>query len=251
MRGVAVVLMVLGHVVDAWTRDADRGREAFYSITFLVGLAAPAFLFLAGLGTALSGAAKQRRGVSRVDARRALLRRGLTIFGLAFVFRLQAFILGFGSLIDLLRVDILNVMGLALMLAALLWGAVDSARARVLLAVAATLALAMVAPLVRSAGWVDALPVPAQWYLRPSPGHTNFTLLPWTAFVCAGLAAGVALAAAGDTRAERRLQFALATLGAAGIAVAYWASLQPTIYPPGRSTFWEHRRRSSSCAWAW
>ena len=29
-RGVAVVLMVLAHVVDAWTRDADRDRTAYY-----------------------------------------------------------------------------------------------------------------------------------------------------------------------------------------------------------------------------
>jgi hypothetical protein len=45
---------------------------------------------------------------------------------------------------------------------------------------------------------------------------------------------------AGTTTAadERRLQLTLAALAVAGTAVAYWASLQPTIYPPGRSTFW-------------
>jgi NADH:ubiquinone oxidoreductase subunit H len=37
---------------------------------------------------------------------------------------------------------------------------------------------------------------------------------------------------------ERRLQRALAALALAGVAAAYWASLQPSIYPPGRSTFW-------------
>lgn len=230
--------MVLAHVVDAWTRDADRDRTAFYWVTFLGGLAAPAFLFLAGLGSALSGASQEARGVTRADARTALVRRGLTIFGLAFAFRLQGFLLGFGSPVDLLKVDILNVMGPALMLAALLWGAVDGVRGRALLAAGATLALAMAAPLARWAAWVDLLPAPLRWYMRPTPGHTNFTLLPWAAFVCAGLAAGVALAAARDSRAERRLQLVLATLAVAGSAAAYWASLQPTIYPPGRSTFW-------------
>ena len=238
MRGVAVVLMVLAHVLDAWTREADRDRTAFYWTTFLGGLAAPAFLFLAGLGSALSGASQEARGVTRADVRAALVRRGLTIFGLAFAFRLQGFLLGFGSPVDLLKVDILNVMGPALMLAALLWGAVGGVRGRLVLAAGATLGLAVAAPLVRTAGWIDWLPVPAQWYLRPTPGHTNFTLLPWAAFVCAGLATGVALTAAREPRAERRLQLVLATLAVAGTAVAYWASLQPTLYPPGRSTFW-------------
>lgn len=55
--------MVLAHVVDAWTREADRNRDTYYWATFVGGLAAPAFLFLAGLGTALSGASKRRAGL--------------------------------------------------------------------------------------------------------------------------------------------------------------------------------------------
>lgn len=238
MRGLAVVLMVLAHIVDAWTRDADRDRTAYYWITFLGGLAAPAFLYLAGLGSALSGAAKLARGTSRAEVCRGLVMRGLTIFGLAFLFRFQGFVLGIGSPVDLLKVDVLNVMGPALVAAAVLWGAAGSAAARVVLAVGATIAIAMIAPLVRTALWVDALPAPLQWYLRPTPGHTNFTLLPWAGFVCAGLATGVCLATVRDARGERRLQLALAALAVTATAGAYWAALQPTIYPPGRSTFW-------------
>ncbi len=230
--------MVLAHVVDAWTEDADRTRTAFYRVTFLGGLAAPGFLFLAGLGTAFSGASQRRRGLTLAAARWALVRRGLIIFGLAFAFRLQAFILGLGRPIDLLKVDVLNVMGVALVGAALLWSLADDDRVRVWLAVAVTAALAFAAPLVRAAVWIDALPGPVQWYLRPSPGHTNFTLLPWAGFVTAGLGVGVALAAARHEREERRLQLVLAALAVAGIGLAYWGSLQPSIYAPGRSTFW-------------
>ena len=230
--------MVLAHVVDAWTREADRDRSSYYWATFLGGLAAPAFLFLAGLGTALSGASQRRRGRSAAEVRRALVLRGLTIFGLAFAFRLQAFILGLGRPVDLLKVDVLNVMGLALVVAALLWSLVDDDRGRVWLAVLATAALAFVAPLVRTAGWIDWLPAPLQWYLRPTPGHTNFTLLPLAAFVTAGLAVGVRVAGVKAADDEWRLQRALAVLAVLGTAAAYWASLQPSIYPPGRSTFW-------------
>ena len=48
----------------------------------------------------------------------------------------------------------------------------------------------------------------------------------------------MALAATRDGRGERRLHAGLAVLAVAGVAVAYWASLQPTIYAPGRSSFW-------------
>jgi uncharacterized membrane protein len=230
--------MVLAHVVDAWTRDGDRDRTSYYWTTFLGGLAAPGFLFLAGLGTALSGASQRRRGTPLGQVRRALVLRGLTIFALAFAFRLQAFILGLGRPIDLLKVDVLNVMGLALILAALLWSLVDDNRGRIWTALAATTALALVAPLVRTAGWIDQLPALLQWYLRPTPGHTNFTLLPWAAFVIAGLGVGVAVAGARQESEERRLQLWLAALAVVGTAAAYWASLQPSIYPAGRSTFW-------------
>jgi uncharacterized membrane protein len=230
--------MVLAHVVDAWTREADRDRSSYYWATFAGGLAAPAFLFLAGLGTALSGVSQRRRGRTLAEVRRALVWRGLTVFGLAFAFRLQAFILGLGRPVDLLRVDVLNVMGLALVLAAVLFCLVDDDHGRVWTAVVVTAALAFVAPIVRTAGWIAWLPAPLQWYLRHTPGHSNFTLLPWAAFVTAGLAVGVPVAVAKTATGERRLQVALAMLALLGTAAAYWASLQPSIYPPGRSTFW-------------
>jgi uncharacterized membrane protein len=233
-----VVLMVLSHVVDAWTREADRDRTAFYWANFAGGLAAPAFLFMAGLGTALSGASKLRHGRSRFEATLALARRGVMIFGLAFVFRAQALALGWGAPIGFLKVDILNVMGPALIVAAGLWGLGASPAGRVAVAAVATVALAMAAPLIRTAGWIDVLPGPLQWYWRPTPPHTNFTLVPWSAFVFAGVAAGAALAAVRDGRGERRLHSALAALAVSVGAVAWWASFQPSIYPPGRSAFW-------------
>ncbi len=230
--------MVLAHVVDAWTRDADRDRTTYHWATFIGGLAAPAFLFLAGLGTALSGASRLRAGATRREATLALARRGLIVFGLAFVFRAQSLALGWGAPIGFLKVDILNVMGPALVVAAAVWGVAASTAGRVVAASAATVALAMAAPLIRTAAWIDALPVPLQWYWRPTPGHTNFTLVPWSAFVFAGVAAGAALGSARTERDERRLQLALAVLAVATGVVAYWASFQPTIYPAGRSSFW-------------
>ena len=59
------------------------------------------------------------------------------------------------------------------------------------------------------------LPAPLQWYWRPTPGHTNFTLVPWAGFVFAGVAAGAAL----DRRADRDARSADCNAALAALAV--------------------------------
>ena len=94
----------------------------FRYATVLGGFAAPLFLWLAGLAVVLAAAAVVRRGGSRRDAAEAVCRRGLEIFILAFLFRLQAFIVSPGSHpVTLFRVDILNIMGPAIVAAGLVW----------------------------------------------------------------------------------------------------------------------------------
>ena len=77
----------------------------------LGGFGAPLFLLLAGVAVSLSAGSKMRRARDRQAAARAVMRRGLEIFALAFLFRVQAWILGWSPNWTLLRVDILNVMG--------------------------------------------------------------------------------------------------------------------------------------------
>src|SRR5262249_28713598 len=121
-RGVAVLLMIEAHAIDAWTRPASKGSDAYGIGVLLGGVAAPMFLWLAGLGTAMAAARAAERTGSRSRAVEAGIRRGLEIFVLAFFFRLQAFIVSPPStLLKLFRVDILNVMGPAMAAAAVLW----------------------------------------------------------------------------------------------------------------------------------
>src|SRR5262245_44713110 len=98
--------MIVWHTADAWTRAADRHSVAFGRVLILGGFAAPLFLWLAGLAAALLGARLVRNG-TRADAVRAICRRGLQIFILAFLFRIQAFIITPGSHpVTIFRVDI-------------------------------------------------------------------------------------------------------------------------------------------------
>ena len=76
---------------------------------------------LAGVAVALSAGSKFRRTGDRGGCS-GRARRGLEIVALALVFHFQAWMLGWShAWRDLLRVDILNVMGPSIATAAMLW----------------------------------------------------------------------------------------------------------------------------------
>jgi len=237
LRGVAVLIMIEAHVIDSWTRAADHRTRAFGESMILGGFGAPLFLFLAGIAVAMSAGSKARRTGDSRAAVRAVQRRGLEIFVLAFLFRLQAFIVSPGGHpISLFRVDILNVMGPAIVVAGLVWGAGRTTTWRVVAFGALALAMAMVTPVVRTASWVSELPLWVQWYMKPAAEYTTFTMFPWAGFVFAGGAVGVLLAAANEERTERFVQLTLVVAGALLVALGFYTATQPSIY--SQSSFW-------------
>lgn len=237
LRGVAVVVMITAHATDAWTRPADRGLALYRWTIVVAGGGSALFLFLAGVAATLAASARARRFNDSDRAAASVRRRGWQIFLYAFVFRLQSFALSPGSsLLGLLKVDILNVMGPSIAAAAGLWQLARSTRGRVILLSIVTAAIALLTPVVRTAAWPAFLPPPIEWYLRPSPGRTNFTLLPWAGFVTAGAVVGVWLDGARGPRAERRAHLVLAAV-AFGLVVVGWAgSYMPSPYR--QSAFW-------------
>jgi len=241
-RGVAVLLMIVAHTADAWTRAADRQSTAFGWTMVLGGFAAPLFLWLAGLVIALSATRFAPTDDGRGTAVHAICKRGLEIFILAFLFRLQAFIVSPGSHpIAIFRVDILNVMGPSIVAVGLVWALGASTGARAVLYAAVAAAIAMVTPIIRAAAIVNELPVWLQWYVRPAGDLTTFTMFPWSGFVFAGAACGVLLSVK-DRRQERRMQAAFATAGVILVVFGFYTSTRASIY--AQSNFW-----SSSPTW--
>jgi uncharacterized membrane protein len=228
LRGVAVLLMIVAHLFDSWTRFPDRETRA-YDIAMLVGGAGTIlFLFLAGVTLALSAGSKLRRTGNAAAAAQAVALRGLEIFALAFVFRLQAFFLGWsGRWLDLLRVDILNIMGPSIAAAALLWRMGSSVRNRSMIFASATAATAFLTPIVRTLppGW---LPHPFYAYIVPVSGLSNFVFFPWTALVFAGACVGALVDAVqtpeADARTHRQLAIGGALVSAGALAASYLAS---------------------------
>ena len=237
MRGFAVLVMVEAHVLDGWTLVTERQRPGFINAMVLAGFAAPLFLFLAGVSLVLSAESKYRKTGDFAESWRAVHRRGWQIFGLAFLFRLQSFILTGGySLIGLLKVDILNVMGPAMAVAGMVGGHVKTRGARAFAFGAIAVAIAMVTPIVRLTPALNWLPDPVEWYFRPSPARTNFTLFPWAGFVLAGAVVGMAVNAIRRAEHPMRLQLGLAAVSFLLAAAGYGASFLPSIYE--RSEFW-------------
>ena len=230
LRGIGVLIMVEAHTLDSWTRAQDRGH-AFKWAMVVGGFGAPIFLFLAGVSLALAIGSRLRKGLSAPEAVARARRRAWQIFGLAFLFRLQAAIISGGwSLQSLLKVDILNIMGLSMLAAAILWGLGRGIGSRTLMLSIAAVAAAMTTPIVRVTPLLAPLPYPIEWYFRPDPGRTTFTLFPWAGFVLAGCAIGLWLDRVSDESGERRVIVALAALGIAVTGAGYAAIFLPPIY---------------------
>ena len=235
LRGIAVIIMVAAHVTDAWTRVEDRDRTLYGYTVIIFGLASTWFLFLAGLTLSLA-ASNRAASVGHAAAASMARWRALQIFALAFLFRLQSQLLGWGPLVNFLKVDILNVMGVAMLAAAGLWGLSSNRRVRIALFAIATAAISMTTPLVREWGALAALPDAIESYIRPMAGRTNFALFPWAGFLLGGTIAGELIQAARTESEERRLQYGFVIAGTSGAAIAYALSFQPPIYP--NANFW-------------
>jgi uncharacterized membrane protein len=95
-RGLAVLFMIQFHILDAWISPGGKvGQEGlFTALTWIGGLAAPGFIYMAGLSQALSDEAQARKGGDPVARRRAAIGRGLWLLGIAYLFRVFSFVAG-------------------------------------------------------------------------------------------------------------------------------------------------------------
>jgi len=227
MRGLACVLMFQTHCYDSWLSPEAR-KSSLLAWSRLGGtLPAPLFIFLAGLSFALVTERLREKGVDRGAIAKQTILRGAEIFGMGLLFRVQEFALGYpwSPWTDLLRVDVLNILGLSMMLMGVLcWaaGSGDAATARVRTLTAGLFAatiVAMATPPLWATYRPRFLPWPLESYINGvhifnQPQPWLFPLFPWSAFAFAGLAVGFFLFSG---FAQRKEGLAFAALGAAGI----------------------------------
>ncbi|HUL15149.1 MAG TPA: heparan-alpha-glucosaminide N-acetyltransferase domain-containing protein [Terriglobales bacterium] len=235
MRGLACVLMFQVHCYDSWLNPEAR-KSALRAWSQLGGtLPAPLFTFLAGLSVALVTQHLREKGIARNAIGKQTILRGAEILGLGLLFRVQEFVLGYpwSPWTDLLRVDILNLLGVAIMMvSALCWitgpraGTVRQTEAvhrsrnlGIVTSLAMAALIAMLTPPLWTTWRPKFLPWPIESYINgvhifDKPQPWLFPIFPWTAFAFAGLAVGFFLF---TDFARRRETLAFLGLAATGI----------------------------------
>jgi uncharacterized membrane protein len=252
MRGLACVLMFQTHCYDSWLSPSAR-RSDFFMYSQLGGtFPAPLFLFLAGISFALVTERLSQKNLAPGAVARSTITRGAEILGLGLLFRLQEYVLGWGwsPWTDLLRVDILNTIGLSMMLMGVMCWLVGTAAARmpdagkslrisalVAAASAISLLISLLTPLIWTAWRPRFLPWPIESYLDGvhnlgTPQGWLFPIFPWTAFAFAGLAVGFILQSQWTRTREATVFFAAGGVGAALIAFSRWLDASSIhVYP--------------------
>jgi uncharacterized membrane protein len=225
LRGVAVIIMMFWHAMDAWTAAGARHGQAFYITTFIGGWAAPLFLFLAGVSIPFS---------------RSPIRRGWQVLALAFVFRLQSFVLNPGApWTSMLKPDILNILGIGIVLAGFAWSRTKSVWDRSLWLGIPTALFILLAPWSRSwhwPGWLGDIATPLEGYIRPVSGVGGFSIFPWLAFIFAGAYVGSLIPDPRPAGQEPQFHARLGIAGVALLVAGYAGSFFPS--PFARSEFW-------------
>ena len=270
MRGLACLLMFQTHCYDSWLGGSPRQSRFFMDSQLLGTFPAPLFLFLAGISFALVTDKLLQKNLSATQIARSTIRRGAEIFGFGLLFRLQEYLISWGwaPKSDLLRVDILNTIGLSMMLMGILcwlalslsirkgnmWGlpspAVRPGEARqeaastlksrfvlILSAAAAALVISALTPLLWTTWRPRFLPWPLESYINGvhnlgTPQAWLFPVFPWTAFAFAGLAVGFILQSPWTRAREARVFFSLGIVGIVLIELSRWIDALPRqLYP--------------------
>ncbi len=241
MRGLACVLMFQTHCYDSWLSPGAR-QSKFFMYSQLGGtFPAPLFLFLAGISFALVTEKLWKKHLAPAQIARTTIRRGAEIFAFGLLFRLQEYIIAWGWAppSDLLRVDVLNTIGLSMMLMGVLcwlvlwlWRGVQVRLALVLASAGTALLISLLTPPLWTTWRPDWLPWPLESYINGvhnlgTPQAWLFPIFPWSAFAFAGLAAGFILQAEWSHKVEASIFFLAGVAGLGLIAAARWLDARP------------------------
>lgn len=245
MRGLACLLMFQTHCYDSWLSPQAR-QSRFFMYSQLGGtFPAPLFLFLAGISFALVTERLWNKNLPVAQIGRTTILRGGEIFCYGLLFRLQEYVVSWGwaPKSDLLRVDVLNTIGLSMMLLGvvcwmvLAWSSRAgrspiNRKALVLSAAGTALLISLLSPALWTTWRPTWLPWPIESYVD---GVHNlgvsqaglFPVFPWTAFAFAGLAVGFILQSQWARALEARAFFAMGLAGGVLIEFARWLDRQP------------------------
>jgi uncharacterized membrane protein len=258
IRGLACLLMFQTHCYDSWLGGSAR-QSRFFMYSQLGGtFPAPLFLFVAGISFALVTERLRQKNLPPGQIARTTILRSAEILGLGLLFRVQEFVISWGwaPKSDLLRVDILNTIGLSMMLMGVVCWMVNvwtrprahaaenvgetslaSPFALIIAASCAALLISLLTPLLWTTWRPHWLPWPVESYINGvhnlgKPQAWLFPIFPWTAFAFAGLAVGFFLQSAWMRAREVKGFAALGICGVGLVLFSRWLDRLPVkVYP--------------------
>ena len=235
LRGLAVLIMIQCHTFNSLARLDVRDGGTYVLSQFVGGMAAPLFLFMAGMTTGFQMESLFARESSARRRWFVALQRGGYVLAIAFAFRIANWAATFprSTWQDLTKVDILNCMGVGLAVLAVC--AVFSGAARVRIAAGAGLAIALLSPIVANLDWSGTPPL-LQDYIAPSVRTGRFPFFPWASYLAFGLAAGCINKRAAADRIDRLMQWSVLIGFALVITAQYFSNVPYSIYT--KSNFW-------------
>ena len=195
-RGLASLIMIHGHALDAWVSTTGKQQAAYAVSRFFATLPLPAFLVLSGVALHFRLQVAERRREAAGAMRRTLARRGLQLLAVGYgTSAVSAWLDGVDSWATLWRADVLHVIGLSIIVISQCIpdaeGPMDLTRVRARVVTVALLSVALFVPLSRwavaeAARW----PAPLQatvGLVTDVPGITRMPLCPLFTWVVAGL----------------------------------------------------------------
>jgi uncharacterized membrane protein len=232
LRGLAAIIMLQGHVFHSFLQPGLREGAPYVFSQFVGGMPPAIFLFLTGVTLAFLMDSTERKGLSPLWRIWTAVRRAGYLFALAFAFRLQLWVFGWGQpWQDLLRVDILNCMGLAIL--ALSTMAVFRTVDRIRLCAALGLGIAFAAPVISQMDW-SGVPAVIRSYIVPD--YNSFGFFPWAAFLAFGVSAGSIIRIMPADTIDRAMQWCAIVGGGIIMASWYFANLPYSLYT--KSEYW-------------
>jgi uncharacterized membrane protein len=232
-RGLGAVIMLQGHTFNSFTRTNLRSGGPYMLSQLAGGLPPAIFLLLTGITFAFLMDSQERQGAATGKRIWAAVKRSRYLFILAFLFRIQMYVTGYPTspAAEILRVDILNCMGFAMLVFSPLAVLTTRSRARVCAVLGAS--VAVLAPVVSMA---DGWPIP--WLARAyvAPDYNSFGFFPWASFLAFGMTIGSVLRLVKKEDMERTMLWVLCIGVGLGVLAYYLSSLPYSIYP--KSDLW-------------
>jgi uncharacterized membrane protein len=235
MRGLAILVMIECHTFNSFTRLDLRDGGPYVLSQFIGGMAAPLFLFMAGMTMGFQMESLELRQPDRLRRWLISLKRAAYILAIAFAFRFTnwLFSVPHAGLRELTKVDILNCMGVGMAVLAAL--AVFASRERTRFAAASAVLIAAVSPVLANLSWSGTPPL-LQEYLVPGQGRGHFPFFPSVSYIAFGLATGTIVKRAAADRFERLMEWS-GLIGFGMILIGqYFSNIPYSLYT--HANFW-------------